>query len=418
MSKFVIKGGSKLYGSIDVSSAKNSVLPLIAASILAKGDVVLKNCERLTDVIVMCEIFKSLGGDYTFKGKDLYLFPQSLKSFVLPPILTASVRASLFFVGPLLSLFGKAEITAPGGCKIGTRPIDLHLKGLEKLGAICKFDGNKYEFFMKDKKTEKIKLSYPSVGATENLIMASVFGEGEVVIENCAKEPEILDLQNFLNCLGFCVFGAGSSTVVVRGVEKIKEKDVVFTPVPDRIEAGTFLLTTAFVGGNVTINNINIKNINIILKNIRNNTCKIDYINGKILNIESNGVGDGLPFIRTGPYPMFASDLQPQYATYCLGLNHPTVICETVFDNRFGYVGQLERLGAKILRGEGRIIVLPSQLFGNKVFAGDLRGGVALVMAGLKAEGITEVEDVEYVDRGYYSLENKLSALGANIVRE
>ncbi len=416
MSELIIKGGKKLYGSVDVQSAKNSVVMLIACAVLSEGKVVLKNVKPLSDVINMCRILNNMGAKCFFCGTDLVLDCSSLYSFVPDENLSQTVRCSFFLTGALLSKFKKAEMTFPGGCKIGTRPINIHLQCLKKLGVTYVLQGNKIILNGEKMRSGVVNLTYPSVGATENLIMASVFLKGETILKNVAKEPEIIDLQNFLNSLGFNVKGAGSDTIVIKGVKKVHSETIVFTPVEDRIEAGTYLLATLACGGYVEINNINIKNIYSLYEKIFENNCKISVENDRIY-VTANGGGKSVGKIVTGPYPSFPTDMQAPLCAYACCLSGKTQIRELVFENRFSHVDELKKMGADIYRQNDTIFVSGSSLYGNVVSATDLRAGAGLAIAGLIAQGQTIITNAEMIDRGYYRLEKTLSSLGADIVR-
>lgn len=416
MSKFIINGGKKLYGKIDIQSAKNSVVSLLAASILYNGNVVLRNIKQITDVTNMCNILKKLGAVYDFKGDNLFLNCSSLYSFVPNVDLSKTIRASFFMAGALLSRFKKAEMSFPGGCKIGARPINIHLQGFKQLGVKIKVENSKIYFDGSKMHSAVIELPYPSVGATVNIITASVFLDGETIIKNVAKEPEIVDLQNFLNLMGFNVRGAGKDEISVHGVKKILSRDIYFTPIVDRIETGTFMLATLSCGGEIEINNTNIKNIYSLYEKIYENNCKMFVENGKII-VYAGGGGKSLGEITTGPFPAFPTDLQAPLCAYACSLKGQTTINESVFEKRFSHVDELVKMGAVIKTDEKRVFVYGSRLQGAKVQVGDLRAGAGLVIAGLLANGTTEIEDVEIIDRGYFEIENVFSSLGASIYR-
>lgn len=419
MSKLCITGGEKLYGSVKVQSAKNSVLPLIACSVLYENEVRIKNCKKISDIVTMCEIFKGLGGKYYFDNDTLVLKPQKINDCLPSENLSTKIRASFFLAGALLSRFGKAEMILPGGCNIGKRPVDVHIDALKKLGYLAIDTENKVILQRKNKiKGTKIKLNFPSVGATENLIMASVFCDGEVVLENVAKEPEIVDLQDMLNLFGCSVSGAGTNRIKIKGVKKLKDEKIEFTPIGDRIEAGTYMLATASCGGEITINNIYYKNIYYIGKKISQNNCKI-YIENDKINVIYNNRGVGFGKIQTKPFPFFPTDLQAPFCVLAGISNGYTQIYENLFENRFGHIKELEKMGldAKVKENSVSIQGVRS-LHGAKVVATDLRAGAALIIAGLCAEGYTEIENVDLIDRGYYQIEKTFSLLGGKITRE
>ena len=416
MEKFIIEGGRKLYGKVEVQSAKNSVLPLIAGSIMSGGKTYIENCPKLTDIIVMCEIIKRLGGKTRFDGETLIIDTENLNSWQLPSDLTCQIRASLFMVGPLICRFGLASMSMPGGCKIGERPIDIHIESLRKMGAIIKEDG---EIIFDGRRIEgsTIDLRFPSVGATENLMMSAVRAKGITIIKNCAKEPEIVDLQNYLNSLGAKVKGAGSDVISVEGVKGKFLKEVKIKPAPDRIETGTFMFAVASVGGEIEIESKYLQNLKVLLKLFENNACKLYADNDKICSMRVDKPFNGFGKIKVGPYPQFPTDLQPQLvacASSSIGL---TAVEENVFPERFSYCSQLSKLGAKVDVYGNLCLVEGGKLHGAEVVSGDLRGGASLVVGALSAEGISEVKNVSHIDRGYYKLEEKLSKLGAKITR-
>jgi len=418
MNKMVINGGNKLYGEYTLQSAKNSVLPLISSVILYNNEVKLKNVKKISDVITMCELFKGLGGKYRFEGDDLILNPCDIYQNELNENLCKTIRSSFFMTGALLSKFKNAKMIFPGGCNIGLRPIDAHIDGLIQLGVDVKFENQYINFYSKKIVGKKICLSFPSVGATENLIMASVFCEGFVRICNVAKEPEIIDLQNLLNLFGCKVKGAGTSEIFIEGVKKLNNNKIEYSPFGDRIECGTILLATACCGGEVQINNININNILYLYKKILQNNCKITINNDKI-NIISNNRGKGLNFIQTNPFPYFPTDLQAPLCAYAGILKGRSIIKENLFENRFGHIPELVKMGLKAKIIKNKVIIDGVKLYhGARVFVTDLRAGASLIIAGLSAEGKTEIVNTSLIDRGYYQIEEKLKNLGANISRE
>ena len=418
MDKFLINGGNRLYGKINIGGAKNSALPLIAASILIGGKVRINGCPKIYDVFVLMKIIKSLGGKAEFKGGDLLLDTGNLDKFELPCDLTREVRASLFTVGALLSRFKNAIICAPGGCNIGDRPIDIHIEALKKLGV--KIYEEEIIYFRAEKiKGAELYLKFPSVGATENIIMASVFAEGTTVIKNAAKEPEINDLQNFLNSAGARISGAGTSEIIIEGVKGPLKSGIEITPVSDRIETGTFLLILAVCGGEIEFGNADFTTNAALLEIFQNNACKTHVINGKIKTVESLGISGGFGAVGTNPYPGFPTDLQPQLTAAACFSDGKTEISESVFNNRFGFAEELKKFGADIsVSGNKALVTGRKGLHGAVVYAGDLRGGAALALAGLGAEGSTEIKNVYHIDRGYENFELKLKSLGADIRRK
>ncbi len=418
MSNFLISGGNKLYGEITVQSAKNSVLPLIACTVMYGEEVRINNCKKISDILTMCRLFEDLGGEYLFSGDTLILKPQNVKKYTPSERLSSSVRSSFFLAGALLSRFGQAKMVFPGGCNIGKRPIDVHIDGLKSLGITVEVEDKIIRIKRGKIAGKKIKLAFPSVGATENLLMASVFCEGETVIENVAKEPEIIDLQNLLNLFGCKVMGAGTNRIVVKGVKELKREQIEFTPIGDRIEAGTYMFALACCGGEITINNILKENIYYIYKKILKNHCKIRVDNDKI-NIKYNNRGVGLGKLQTMPYPYFPTDLQAPLCVYAGLLNGETYITENLFENRFGHIPQLQKMGLNAqINGNTVKINGVDGFMGATVYATDLRAGAALIIAGLCAQGKTRIYNTHLIDRGYYQIEKTFSALGGKITRE
>ena len=415
MDKFVIDGGRELCGKVDVQCAKNAVLPLLAASVLTDEQVKIRGVPAISDVENMLRILTELGCK-TKRGKDYAVIDSSnAVSHEIPARLTKELRSSVFMLGSVLSRFRKAQISYPGGCDIGLRPIDLHLSGLKRLGVKI-VEENGYVICEAEKlRGADILLDFPSVGATENIILAAVKAEGVTIIRNAAKEPEIADLQNFLNAMGAKISGAGGGTIVIEGVKKLC--GVEYTPMGDRIEAGTFLIAAAMCGGEMEINGVFAENIAALLHKLRENGCKIHIKDDKIY-IGSKGKLKAVDLVETMPFPGFPTDLQAQYATLCAVADGTTLVVENLFETRFKYAAELKRMGADItVRGRAAMIRGVQKLHGACVTAGDLRGGAALVLAGLVADGQTSVFDLSYVDRGYADFEYKLRKLGAKIRR-
>ncbi|MBO4262230.1 MAG: UDP-N-acetylglucosamine 1-carboxyvinyltransferase, partial [Clostridia bacterium] len=347
MEKFAINGGKKLYGEISLQSAKNSVLPLIAASIMNEGKTFIEKCPRIYDVLVMMKIIVKLGGKAYFVGDDLVIDPADVNTWELPCDLTREIRASLFTVGALMSRFGYASICAPGGCNIGERPIDIHIDALRRLG-VRTYEGETVVFKKNVGLDGKVRLRFPSVGATENIMMAAAVGDGRCVIENAAKEPEIVELQNFLNLLGAKISGAGTGVITVEGVSALSHKEVRYRPIADRIEGGTFLLATLACGGEVGFKGQSIPISSDLIKILDNNACKIYIKNGKIEHIRVSERPKGFGKIVAAPYPAFPSDLQPQLCAAACVADGVTVIEDKVFSKRFGYARELGKTGASI----------------------------------------------------------------------
>ena len=411
MAKYIIKGGKKLEGKIEAESAKNAVLPLLAAACLTDEEVIIKNCPPILDVVSMINILKELGVKVRYEGKNLVVNAASMHSFSIPYSLSKELRSSVFMLGALVSRFKSAEASYPGGCDIGLRPIDLHLAGLKQMGVrVGEFGG---EIVCKaDKLTGgDIYFDFPSVGATENIILAAVLAEGRTVIHNAAKEPEVEDLQNFINSMGGKVAGAGSSVITVDGVKKLHGTE--YKPLFDRIEAGTYLVAAAATGGSVEISNCNPEKISALLHKLCDHTCKIT-LNNDIIYLKSGSIRKSFN-IETLPYPGFPTDMQAQMVALAAVSSGISVIRENIFETRFRHVRELNRMGANIVvKDRVAIVSGVKELSGAKVTAHDLRGGAALVVAGLNARGVTIIEDVRHVERGYYKPEEKFRALGAD----
>lgn len=415
MSDFRIVGGNKLFGSIEVESAKNAILPILAGSILCGNIVTIKNCTYYKDVLSMIDILKYMGASVKMDGQDLTLDCNKINKFDIPETLSNKLRASIFFMGPLLSKFKRAKVAYPGGCSIGMRPIDIHLGGLKSLGARVVECHGFVEVFGDQMKCGNVHMPFPSVGATENLIMASLFLEGMTTLYGVAKEPEIVDLCNFLNKMGAKIQGHGSDVIVIEGVSLLGGGD--YAPIPDRIITGTYMMLPLMCGGELEIDRANHNHVLPLINILENNTCKV-YVEDDRIVVSSNGKLNGFGRVETLPYPHFPTDLQQPLASLSSVCSGSTIIVENMFENRFEYVGGLVKMGAKMSVG-GRILVIDgvSELSGATVNAGDLRGGMALVMAGLNANGYSTVKNAEIIDRGYYKIEQKLKMLGANISR-
>ena len=415
MDKFIIEGGEKLFGKAEIQSAKNSVLPLLAASVLTDEQVKIRGVPIINDVENMLRILSEVGCKIRRQTHCAIIDSSNAVSHEIPTRLTKELRSSVFMLGSVLTRFHRAKISYPGGCDIGLRPIDLHLSGLKRLGVeIVEKDG--YIDCKADKLTgAEILLDFPSVGATENIILAAVKAEGMTVIRNAAKEPEILDLQNFLNAMGADVRGAGGSTVVIRGVKRLHGVD--YTPIGDRIEVGTYLIATASCGGEIQTEGVPPENIAALLHKLRENGCKIHIKNDKII-LYSNGKLKSVDLVETMPFPGFPTDMQAQYSALCTTTKGTTLMVENLFETRYRYAAELKRMGADItVRGRTALIRGVEKLHGACVTASDLRGGAALVVAALKAEGQSSVLDLSHIDRGYADFEGKLKKLGAKIRR-
>jgi len=416
MSKFIIKGGKKLSGEVNISSAKNSVLPILAATILSGGKCVIKNSPMLEDVFVLCDVLKTLLAKVNIDKVNniVEVDTSNLSDLNVSDDLVRKMRASFLVMGAMLARFGRFKISLPGGCNIGSRPIDLHLKGLAALGAKIKV-GHGYVEAYADKLTgANIYLDFPSVGATENIMMAATLAKGVTIIENAAKEPEIIDLAIFLRKLGGNIQGEGTDTITITGVEKLE--GVEYEPIFDRIEAGTFMIAAAITNSAITLRGVNEKYLKPVIAKLREMGVKIDINNNSMFVDGRNKLNP--TDIITMPYPGFPTDMQSQMMSLLAKVNGTSIITETIFENRFMQVGELTRMGGNIkIDGRSAIIEGVQDFTGAEVKATDLRAGAALILAGLCAKGETVINDVYHIDRGYVSIEKKLKALGADMER-
>ena len=412
MAKYIIKGSNKLEGKVKISGSKNAALPIIAASILNAGKTTLYNVPNIHDTQMMFEILKNLGGKVEKKNNKIIIDTSKIKKYEIPEDLMRQMRSSVILAGSLIGKYQKAIFSYPGGCDIGTRPIDLHLKGFEKLGInITKNYGN-ISCICDKIIGEKIDLDFPSVGATENIMLASCLGEGTTQINNAAREPEIIDLQNFLNKMGAKIQGAGSNKIQIEGVKKLN--DVSYNIMPDRIETGTFLCAAAMSQGNIIIENTNINHITPIISKLEEANCKLKLEKDKI-ELKAPKKLKALE-IRTMPYPGFPTDMQSIFVSMLTIAKGTSIIVENIFESRYKFTQELIRMGAKItIEGKSAIVKGTRKLYGANVNATDLRGGAALVLAGIVAKGETTIENIEYILRGYENLNKKLENLGVNI---
>lgn len=412
MEKYIINGGRKLNGEIEISGSKNSSLPIIAACVLNAGVCKLYNVPKIHDTDKMFEILEKLGCKIKKNKNVIIVDSKNITNYEIPDDLMRQMRSSVILAGALLARFNKAIFTYPGGCDIGSRPIDLHLKSFQKIGINISENYGKINCICDKIIATNVDLDFPSVGATENAILASVFTDGVTTITNAAQEPEIVDLQEFLNRMGAKVQGAGTNNIQITGVQKLK--DVSYNIMPDRIEAGTFLCAAAITKGNIRINNVNPNHLTAVLAKLAETGCK--------LNIDKNWIEIMAPKrlkavnIKTMPYSGFPTDLQSIFSTILTTAKGTSYILENIFENRFKYTQELVRMGAEI-QIEGRMAIIKGKkhLKANVVKVPDLRGGAALILAGLNAKGTTIVEEPKYVLRGYEKIEEKLTNLGAQI---
>lgn len=417
LEKLVIRGGKRLEGRIRVSSAKNAVLPIIAATMLASTPSRLLEIPHLEDVQTICEVISSLGVkvDMHKEAQEIIFDASELTATEAPYDLVRRMRASFLVMGPLLARKGEARISLPGGCAIGSRPIDLHLKAFEALGAQIEVgDGYVHAVAPNGLIGNQIYLDFPSVGATENVIMAASLAKGKTIIENAAEEPEIVDLVTYLNSMGANIRGAGTNIIRIEGVPELK--GAVHTVIPDRIEAGTYLIAAAMAGGDVYVENALSEHLKPVVAKLKEVGVTVEEdIEG--IRVISNGQLKAAD-IKTLPYPGFPTDMQAQFMALTTIANGTSTVMETVFENRFMHVDELQKMGAQIrIEVRSAIVDGVKKLHGAKVRATDLRAGAALVCAGLVAEGTTEIDHLYHIDRGYDDLVGKLQRLGADIVR-
>lgn len=415
MGKYVINGGKKLSGEVFISGAKNSVLPILAGSILNCGVTVLTNVPLLSDVLVCIDILKELGAFVYYENNKMIIDSTNINNTTIPNSLVEKMRSSIIFLGSLLGRFKSAKIGFPGGCKLGKRPIDFHIDAFTKLGVniCCEEDliiANCDEIV-----GNVICLPFASVGATQNIILCSVISKGKTVIKNPAKEPEIIDLQNFLNSMGADILGAGTDTIIINGVDGLK-KYCEFNIMPDRIEAGTFLCLSACNKANITIKNIIPNHLISLIELLQNAGCKFE-IGSNYITIFSPEKLKNIDFVKTAPYPFFPTDLQPQLMATLAIANGSSIIKEEIFEARNMHISELNKMGANITDNQNTFFVKGTDfLTGTEVFAKDLRGGASLIIAGLCASGKTTVYGAKYIKRGYENIENKLQNLGADII--
>lgn len=415
MEKLIVYGGRKLNGELEICSAKNSLLPILAGSIINNGKVIIKSVPKFSDVINMVDILKSLGCVVEWQEDDLIIDNSTMDKYIITEGQTKKVRASIFMLGPLLSRLKKAKVAYPGGCNIGNRPIDLHIKGLKSLNVKIQERHGYIYCDGSNMKAAEINLEFPSVGATENLIMASIFLSGRTIIRNAAREPEIVDLQNFLNSMGCKVYGAGGDIIEIIGVEKLN--DTEYLPIKDRIIAGTYMIACAMCGGNIKLLGCEKKdNIALIEKLIN---CGVEVNENKYsIEISTSKKIRCIPMLETQVYPGFPTDLQNQILTMQTISKGTSVIVENLFENRFGICSELSKMGADILVKDRMALVKGvDRLYGANVVAKDLRGGASLVLAGLVADGYTTIENIYHIDRGYMSIEEDFCKLNGEIER-
>jgi len=415
MEKLKITGGQKLFGEVEIRAAKNAVLPILACCLLTKKEVVLHNVPHLVDIDNMLSILKSMGAKVSFKKNTIVICCLDATPSLVSTELTGALRSSIFILGPVLARFKKIQLGLPGGCAIGARPIDIHLKALRDLNAAVIEEDGYIECDSTSMQGGATTLAFPSVGATENLIMAAVFNPSLTIIKNAAREPEIVDLANFINFLGGRVHGAGTSMVVVEGVREFFGGD--YQPIGDRIVAPTVLGAVAMTRGKVTVKDVNPLHFTPVLDIFDSMGCKVKQGKNYVELSQSKKLR-AVEKIITRPYPDFPTDMQAQIVAALSLANGNSIVKETIFENRFSYVKELEKMGAEIVVENNKAIISGVEgLHGAEVYAEDLRGGAALVMAALAANGQSVVRDVRHIDRGYEKIEKMFGLLGAKIER-
>lgn len=416
MDKIVVKGGKRLTGRVKVEGAKNAVLPVLAASLIAsEGQSVIMDVPTLDDVYTINEVLRNLNAKVAFENNQVTIDATDKLLTEAPPEYMRKMRASVLVLGPLLARYGYGKVALPGGCAIGSRPIDLHLKGFEAMGARVHV-GNGFVEVESDGRLQggTVYLDMASVGATENIMMAATLAEGTTIIENSAKEPEIVDLANYLNKMGANIIGAGTETIKINGVEKLHGAEHVI--ISDRIEAGTFMVAAAVTGGDVVVENVLSEHLRPVIAKLREMNVEIIEEDNSVRVIGPKQLKS--TDIKTLPHPGFPTDMQSQMMVAMLASEGTSVLTETVFENRFMHVEEFRRMNADIqIEGRSVIVKGPSQLQGTDVQSTDLRAAAALVLAGLTAEGATEVTALEHLDRGYVDFHLKLKQLGADIER-
>ncbi|MCI7766989.1 MAG: UDP-N-acetylglucosamine 1-carboxyvinyltransferase [Oscillospiraceae bacterium] len=416
MEKFIIKGGRRLEGEVEISGAKNAVVAIIPAVILADGPCLIENIPNISDVSISLRILYEMGADVQRIDKNTYRIDAgNIKDPVVPYELARHMRGSYYFLGTLLGKFGRARVPMPGGCNLGDRPIDQHLKAFSALGATCTLDNGMIDICADSLIGSQIYFDKITVGATINAMLAAVRATGLTVIENAAKEPHIVDLANFLNSIGADIMGAGTDVIKIRGVKHLKGTS--YAIIPDQIEAGTYMVAAAATRGNVLIKNVIPKHLESITHKLAKIGVNVEEFDDSVrISVDGPLVKTS---IKTMPHPGFPTDMQPQISALLCLAEGTSIVTDEIFNNRFRYVDELRRMGADI-SVEGRVAVIEGvgKLMGAPVVAPDLRGGAALIIAGLAAGGVTEIEDIYHIERGYEDIEQKLRALGADIEKK
>ena len=416
MNKLMINGGAKLHGSVRISGAKNAVLPILAATLLADGPATIENVPHLHDVTTTMELLGCMGVMVSVDEKlSVEVDSSTIENYTAPYHLVKTMRSSILVLGPLLARFGVAEVSLPGGCAIGSRPVDLHIKGLQDMGADIDVSNGYIHAKAKRLKGARLVLDIVTVTGTENLMMAAALADGTTIIENAAREPEVVDLANFINTMGGKITGAGTDTITIEGVEKLN--GTRYRVLPDRIETGTFLVAAAITGGSITVKDTEPKLLDAVIDKLREAGAKVD-VGDDWIKLDMEGKRPKAVSVRTAPYPAFPTDMQAQFAALNTVAEGTATVVETVFENRFMHVQELKRMGADIeIEGNTAIIRGVEKLTSAPVMATDLRASASLIIAGLVASGETEVQRIYHIDRGYENIEEKLALLGAKIRR-
>ncbi len=416
MNKLMINGGVTLSGDVRISGAKNAVLPILAATLLADGPATIENVPHLHDVTTTVELLGCMGVMVSIDEKlSVEVDCSTIENYTAPYHLVKTMRSSILVLGPLLARFGEAEVSLPGGCAIGSRPVDLHIKGLQAMGAEIEVSNGYIHAKANRLKGTRLVMDIVTVTGTENLMMAAALAEGITTIENAAREPEVVDLANFINAMGGKISGAGSDTILIEGVEKLN--GTRYRVLPDRIETGTYLVAAAITGGKIKVKDTAPELLDAVIDKLRETGAKIE-VGEDWITLDMEGKRPKAVSIRTAPYPAFPTDMQAQFAALNAIADGTATVVETIFENRFMHVQELKRMGADIeIEGNTAIIRGVEALTSAPVMATDLRASASLIIAGLVASGETEVQRIYHIDRGYENIEEKLSLLGAKIRR-
>jgi len=416
MNKLMINGGGQLAGNVRISGAKNAVLPILAATLLADGPATIENVPHLHDVTTTVELLGCMGVMVSIDEKlSVEVDCSTIENYTAPYHMVKTMRSSILVLGPLLARFGEAEVSLPGGCAIGSRPVDLHIKGLQDMGAEIEVSNGYIHAKASRLKGARLIMDIVTVTGTENLMMAAALAEGETVIENAAREPEVVDLANFINAMGGKISGAGTDTIIIQGVEKLN--GTRYRVLPDRIETGTYLVAAAITGGKIMVKDTQPDLLDAVLDKLTEAGAKIE-MGEDWISLDMEGRRPKSVNLRTAPYPAFPTDMQAQFAALNTIAEGTATIIETVFENRYMHVQELKRMGADIeVEGNTAIIRGVDKLTAAPVMATDLRASASLIIAGLVAEGETEVQRIYHIDRGYENIEEKLALLGARIRR-